>query len=555
MENENKWEYDYSKLYQNGEPGQPAAGAQQAGQAAGAAAPAQPAAPAHPAQQPAGEDSYANVGSSGNNAANSFDGAAAGGVHFQGNSAPGAVPPYGAPRQPACGAQANPGQNYYAGYNYGGGAVPPYRANTGAGAAPGGWQPPQANPAQKPPRKGGHSTAARVASLALALAVGFGGGMAGGYLAGSGSGAKVVVQSVTRDTTAASATTTSTDGNNLSVSEVSALVSPSVVVITTEEMVTTSGWYGQSQVVSGAGSGVVMSEDGYIMTCAHVVSGASNITVTIDSKDYTATVVGEDDESDIAVLKIDATGLTPAVMGDSDALAVGESVVAVGNPLGELGGTVTEGIVSALNRNVVIEDQEMNLIQMSASVSPGNSGGGLFNMAGELIGIVNAKSSDSEAEGLGFAIPINTAYSVAKQLLENGYVSGRPAMGVTVLDITDASTAAQYGVNTYGVYVYSVQDNSPAAAAGLQSGDRIISINDQEVTSKTDLTSYIAKCQVGDTVTLTIARGGKTLTVQVTLAEKDSTKTDATTQNSVNGGLQNNQLPDNQSGATQSSGQ
>ena len=128
-------------------------------------------------------------------------------------------------------------------------------------------------------------------------------------------------------------------------------------------------------------------------------------------------------------------------------------------------------------------------------------------------------------------------------------------MGVTVLDITDASTAAQYGVNTYGVYVYSVQDNSPAAAAGLQSGDRIISINDQEVTSKTDLTSYIAKCQVGDTVTLTIARGGKTLTVQVTLAEKDSTKTDATTQNSVNGGLQNNQLPDNQSGATQSSGQ
>ena len=200
---------------------------------------------------------------------------------------------------------------------------------------------------------------------------------------------------------------------------------------------------------------VIISSDGYILTCAHVVSGASNITVSIGDKDYPATLVGEDTTSDIAVVKVDATGLTPATVGNSDGLKVGQSVMAVGNPLGELGGTVTSGIVSALNRSVSIQSSSsvntMSLIQMDASVSPGNSGGGLFNMNGELIGIVNAKSSSSDAEGLGFAIPINDAIKVAQDLLENGYVTGRPYMGITYLAVNDAQTAAQLGVNAYGI--------------------------------------------------------------------------------------------------------
>ncbi len=480
MANENKWEYDYSNLYhQNGPTG-------------------------------AG---YPNTGSSGTNMANQYGaqqtGAPTGSVNF------GAQQP---PQQPA-GPESGP----YAGASgagYGDGAVPP--SGPSAAQAAGGMPGPQKP--EKP--KSSHGAGARAVTLALALAVGFGGGMAGGYVAGlRNGGTKVITQTVERDTSAASATTTSTDGNDLSVSEVSSLVTPSVVVITTEEMVTTGGWYGQSQVVSGAGSGVVMSADGYIMTCAHVISGASHITVTINEQNYDATVIGTDSESDIAVIKIDATGLTPAVMGDSDGLAVGEQVVAVGNPLGELGGTVTEGIVSALNRDVVVEDQEMNLIQTSASVSPGNSGGGLFNMAGELIGIVNAKSSDTSAEGLGFAIPINTAYKVAQDLIETGYVSGRPAMGITVVTIDSDSAAAQYGVSTYGVYVYAIDDNSPAAKAGLQVGDRIMSINDTEVTQSSDLTGAIANSAVGDTVNLTIARSGKTMNVSVVLGEKTASAT------------------------------
>ena len=166
------------------------------------------------------------------------------------------------------------------------------------------------------------------------------------------------------------------------------------------------------------------------------------------------------------MVKVDATGLTPATVGNSDSLKVGESVMAVGNPLGELGGTVTSGIVSALNRSVSIQGSSsvntMSLIQMDASVSPGNSGGGLFNMNGELVGIVNAKSSDSDAEGLGFAIPVNDAVKVAQELLENGYVTGRPYLGISYFAVTDAQTAAQLGVNAYGVYIVEVVKGGPA---------------------------------------------------------------------------------------------
>lgn len=460
MDNRNQWEYDYSNLYRSG------------------------------GQQP--EDTgYVNVGSSGTNTANQYN-----------TPGPDPATPYGGVQ--FSGRQAQPGGGYA-----GGGTVPPQYGQPAGRSQP------------APKKKGG--LARRALSLALALAVGFGGGMLGSWcmLRATG-GSRVVVQSVQRDTSNA-ISNTSTDGHDLSLTEVSSLVTPSVVVITTEEMVTAGSWFGQSEVVSGAGSGVVMSSDGYIMTCAHVVSGASHITVTIGDQSYDAEIIGEDTESDIAVVKIAADGLTSVVMGDSDALVVGEEVVAVGNPLGELGGTVTNGIVSALNRDVVVEDQEMSLIQTNASVSPGNSGGGLFNMAGELIGIVNAKSSDENAEGLGFAIPINTAFKVAQDLIENGYVSGRPAMGITVITVNDESMAAMYNVTAYGVYVYAVENGSPAQQAGLQSGDRILSIDDREVTQSSDLTGYIAERQVGDTVSLSIARGGQILTVNVTLGEKGST--------------------------------
>lgn len=450
MDNENKWEYDYSTLYNS------------------------------PGANAGSGSSYINAGSSGTNSANQYD----------------STGPYAA-------------QNT-AGASYGSAYTQP---------AAGG--PPQGRD-KKPRRFSAGKLARSVLALVLVAAVGFTSGYVGGKMADSGS-PKVVVQSVERDTSGLNATSTSTSGNDLTLPQVSALVSPSVVVITTEQVVySTWSWYGQSQVQSGAGSGVIISEDGYIMTCAHVISGASNITVTIGDTDYTATVVGEDDDSDIAILKIEATGLTPAVMGNSDGLTVGEEVVAVGNPLGELGGTITNGIISALNRSVSVEGKTMTLIQTNASVSPGNSGGGLFNMAGELIGIVNAKSSDTDAEGLGFAIPINNALQIGQDLLENGYVTGRPALGVTVYAVTSASAAQQLGVSTYGVYIVNVESGSGAEKAGLQPGDRIVSIDNNEVMTNDDLTSVIQQHQVGDTLSLTVARSGQMMSFDVTLGEKNA---------------------------------
>ena len=452
MENENKWEYDYSS-----------------------------------ANSSSGDTGYPNVGSSGMNTANTA------GTY----SDP-------APARPSETSTGN------------GGTTPP----------PAGPEPQAA--ASKPPKKrrkhsGGRIVRSAVA-LVLAAAMGFAGGFVGARVGNAGN--KVVIQQVERtDSSAASGTAVASGG--MTTSQVSEMVSPSVVVITTEQVVYSQwSWYGQNQVESGAGSGVIISSDGYILTCAHVVSGASQITVTIGDTDYTATVVGEDDTSDVAVLKIDATGLTPATVGDSDSLSVGDSVLAVGNPLGELGGTVTSGIVSALNRSVTIQGTSstntMSLIQMDASVSPGNSGGGLFNMNGELIGLVNAKSSSSDAEGLGFAIPINDAIKVAQDLLENGYVSGRPYMGITYLAVTDAQTAAQLNVNAYGVYVVDVVQGGPADKAGLKTGDRIVSVDGTEIAQKDDLGTLIQQHAAGDTLSITVAREGQMQTVSLTLGEKNA---------------------------------
>ena len=386
---------------------------------------------------------------------------------------------------------------------------------------------------EPPKKKKHHVNGGKAARSAVALVLAAVMGFAGGYVGSQMNGSKVVIQQVAPSSSSSSSgsdssiTSASASGSSLTTEQVADLVSPSVVVITTEQVVYSQwSWYGQNQVESGAGSGVVISSDGYILTCAHVVSGASNITVTIGDTDYPATVVGEDDTSDVAVLKIDATDLTPATVGNSDSLAVGESVLAVGNPLGELGGTVTSGIVSALNRSVTIQGTSstntMSLIQMDASVSPGNSGGGLFNMNGELIGLVNAKSSSSDAEGLGFAIPINDAIKVAQDLLENGYVSGRPYMGITYLAVTDAQTAAQLNVNAYGVYVVDVVQGGPADKAGLKTGDRIVSIDGTEIAQKDDLGTLIQQHAAGDTLSITVAREGQMQTVSLTLGEKNA---------------------------------
>ena len=370
----------------------------------------------------------------------------------------------------------------------------------------------------EPPRKKrgiGKKVLAGVLALVLVAAVSFGGGFAGYLVASKNGGQTVMYQAAS----GGSATSTSSTGSSLS--DVAGAVTPSVVVVTTEQIVTDNYFWGGQQVLSGAGSGVILTTDGYIVTNYHVVEGARQITVTLhDDSTYTATVVGSDQQSDIALLKIDATGLTPAVLGDSDSVQVGEVVIAVGNPMGTLGGTVTDGIVSDLNRDISVEGNEMTLMQTSAAISPGNSGGGLFNTNGELIGIVNAKYSDEDAEGLGFAIPVNTMKIVVQDLLENGYVTGRPAFGITVITVSDVQTAMQYGVSSLGVYVNRVDEGSGAEAAGMKAGDRIVSIGTQLVESTDDVTNALKSYNVGDVVEVQVDRGRELITLQVTLGEK-----------------------------------
>ena len=370
----------------------------------------------------------------------------------------------------------------------------------------------------EPPRKKrgiGKKVLAGVLALVLVAAVSFGGGFAGYLVASKNGGQTVMYQAAS----GGSATSTSSTGGSLS--DVASAVTPSVVVVTTEQIVTDNYFWGGQQVLSGAGSGVILTTDGYIVTNYHVVEGAQQITVTLhDDSTYTATVVGSDQQSDIALLKIDATGLTPAVLGDSDSVQVGAVVIAVGNPMGTLGGTVTDGIVSALNRDISVEGNEMTLMQTSAAISPGNSGGGLFNTNGELIGIVNAKYSDEDAEGLGFAIPVNAMKTVVQDLLENGYVTGRPALGITVITVGDVQTAMQYGVSSLGVYVNSVDAGSGAEAAGMKAGDRIVSIGTQLVESTDDVTNALKAYNVGDVVEVQVDRGRELITLQVTLGEK-----------------------------------
>ena len=304
----------------------------------------------------------------------------------------------------------------------------------------------------------------------------------------------------------------------LAIPEVAELVKDSVVEITTEQIVT--GSFMQQYVSEGAGSGVIITADGYLVTNHHVIEGATNINVRLaDGKEYKAKLIGSDAKTDLAVIKIDAKELKPAAFGASSELLVGEEVVAVGNPLGKLGGTVTKGIISALDREITIDNTTMRLLQTDTAINPGNSGGGMFNTSGQLVGVINAKSAGEEIEGLGFAIPIDTAKAVIEDLIGHGYVTGRVDPGFVFVEINDTMTAMMYRVNELGLYISSVADGSDAQKAGFKSGDYVLKIEGEEVSTEAEANAAIDGKKVGETLTVIVKRNGKEKTITLTLSE------------------------------------
>ncbi len=312
-------------------------------------------------------------------------------------------------------------------------------------------------------------------------------------------------------------------GKSLTPVQVYEMTVNSVVGITTE---ITTNVFGQEAVSASAGSGFILSEDGYIITNHHVVNGADTIKVALYSgESLEAKLVGSDAGYDIAVLKVDATGLPAVNVGDSDLLQVGEEVAAIGNPLGELTFTMTNGILSALDREINTDGNPQNMLQTNAAINSGNSGGPLFDMDANVIGVTTAKYSGSTAsgttiEGLGFAIPINTALRVAYDLVEHGYVKGEAYLGVTLRSL-DTDAATYYGL-PLGPRVEAVVADSCAEKAGVQVGDIIIAYNGESVTNHTALKAELKKNKAGDTVELTVFRAGAEIILSVTLDEKPS---------------------------------
>ncbi|PWM42622.1 MAG: serine protease HtrA [Clostridiales bacterium] len=354
--------------------------------------------------------------------------------------------------------------------------------------------------------------------LVLALALGLGGGYLGARYLAPASGAAASGTAVIYKTTKLQSESGDTVKTELTIPEVAELVKNSVVEITTEKIVT--GSFMQQYVSEGAGSGVIITADGYIVTNHHVIDGATNINVRLaDGTEYKATLIGTDSKADLAVIKIEASGLTPAAYGSSSELKVGETVVAIGNPLGQLGGTVTQGIISALDREITIDNTTMSLLQTDTAINPGNSGGGMFNTSGQLVGIVNAKSAGEEIEGLGFAIPIDTAKKVIEDLIQHGYVTGRVDPGFTFVEVNDAMTAMMYRVSEMGLYISQVASGSDGEKAGFKSGDYVVSIDGTAVTTATEANAIIDGKTVGDTMTLVIRRSGAEQTISMELTE------------------------------------
>lgn len=402
-------------------------------------------------------------------------------------------------------AQNQQSQNVYNSQPYG--TAPNHSANA---------KPPKAKKPKKqrkPISRGGIAIALAV-TMVFSCGLGFGGGYFANKVNTSTSGSL----NITKTSNSGTTTTASSTSTANSTSEIVKKTADSVVEISTESVVT--GSFAQQYVQQGAGSGVIISQDGYILTNNHVINGANSVKVRLrDGTEYDATIIGSDSDNDIALLKVSATGLSPATFGDSNSLAVGDYVVAIGNPLGELGGTVTDGIISALARKVTIEDTQMTLLQTNAQVNPGNSGGGLFNANGELVGIVNAKQSATEVEGIAFAIPINNVLVILSDLKEYGYVTGKVDLGIDFTDITSDETAFYYGVNQTGCYVLSVDSGSNAEKAGVTRGDLVTKVNDTDVSSSSDITTALEKAEVGDTVTFTVSRRGTSKTISFVLEE------------------------------------
>ena len=394
-------------------------------------------------------------------------------------------------------------------------------------------------PAQNPRFRKRHPVLLRGAALVLCGCLLGGGAGAGAVWSLTGTGQQgqnaaavpVVLNSVT-------------GGKAMSDAEVYATAVNSVVSINTTSQAGIN-IFGQPVQAASSGSGFILSSDGYILTNYHVVQNASAVEVTTYSGNvFQAQVIGGDPDYDIAVLKVDASGLQSAALGSSDTLRVGDWVLAIGNPLGELTFSMSGGMVSSVNRTINVDGTPFNMIQTDTSINPGNSGGPLLNSYGEVVGIVSAKysstgSNGETAEGLGFAIPINDVSSMIQDIMTNGYVSNRAYLGATIGTL-NASMAQQYRYDiTEGAFVYSVEEGGPAEQAGLQLGDVITAIDDTEITSLDDLTAARKSYTAGDTSTLTVYRQGETITLQLTWgtmpaadeAQSQSTDTGNGTQN------------------------
>lgn len=382
-----------------------------------------------------------------------------------------------------------------------------------------------------------HGGVGRVVALILSCAVisaacGFGGAILAQNSSRTG---KTTVQQSNR--TAANVSVKKVDGQTLMTpSEVYASTVNSVVSINCSAVSTNI--FGQQTESASSGSGFIYTADGYIVTNQHVVANASSINVTLYNGDtYPATLVGSDSDYDVAVLKIDAKDLPAVTLGSSTDVNVGDTVLAIGNPLGELTFSMSQGIVSCVNRAINVEGTPFNMIQVDASINPGNSGGPLMNLYGEVVGIVSAKYSsyaNTTVEGLGFAIPINDVQSIIKDIIENGSVGNKAYMAITAGTMTQ-QMAAQYKINaTEGVFVYSVEDGGAGDKAGLKLGDVITKLNDTQITSMEDLSAAKKGFKAGDTVTLTVLRDGKEITTQLTFDAQPQT-TDDTTDSSQSG--------------------
>ena len=383
----------------------------------------------------------------------------------------------------------------------------------------------------------------KVTALLLACAV-VGGAAGYGGAALSSSGKTTIRQS---NRTASEITVKQVSGQTLmSPAEVYASTVNSVVSINCSSVSTNI--FGQSVQSASSGSGFIITQDGYIVTNHHVVSGASSVTVTLhDGREYPATVVGSDSDYDVAVLKINATDLQPVTLGNSSSVNVGDSVLAIGNPLGELTFSMSQGIVSCCDRAINVDGTPFNMIQVDASINPGNSGGPLMNLYGEVVGIVSAKYSsysDTTVEGLGFAIPIGDVQAIITDIMENGQVTDKPSFGITAGTMTE-QMAAQYQIEQKsGAFVYSVNKGGAGEKAGLRMGDVITKVDSTDIASMEDLTAAKKGHKAGDTVTVTYFRDGSSHTTSLTF----DVKADDTVQDSQQGQQNQQNQQDQQNG-------